>query len=159
MSSKSLSFEELTTLFSRVETVLNSRPLCSLSTDPYEFETLTLGHSLLIGLEGLTIPEYQLKDEPVNQISANQFDKFRNSSGICEEKHTFILSKIVKSGSITGGIFLSTSLSWFILMRHPYSGIHLVRLVPKGENLRVLLLNWSNVRKYTYIHWYQLIQI
>lgn len=58
---KALSFEELSTLFSRVEAVLNSRPLCALSSDPNEFEVLTPSH-FLIGREHLAVPEYNLTD-------------------------------------------------------------------------------------------------
>ncbi|VEN50157.1 unnamed protein product, partial [Callosobruchus maculatus] len=63
-----LSFEELTTLFARVEAVLNSRPLCSMSTDPSEFEALTPGH-FLVGRELLSVPEYEFTDEPTNRLS------------------------------------------------------------------------------------------
>lgn len=65
---RSLTFEELTTLFARVEAVLNSRPLTGLSSDPNEFETLTPGH-FLIGRELLSVPEYSLTDEPTNRLT------------------------------------------------------------------------------------------
>nr|CAI5840486.1 unnamed protein product [Callosobruchus analis] len=68
VGNKVLSFEELTTIFTRVEAILNSRPLCSMSTDPSEFEALTPGH-FLVGHELLSVPEYELTDEPINRLS------------------------------------------------------------------------------------------
>lgn len=68
---KSLSFEELGTLFSRVEAVLNSRPLCALSSDPNEFEVLTPSH-FLIGRELLAVPEYNLTD-----ISSSRLNRWQ----------------------------------------------------------------------------------
>nr|CAI5856105.1 unnamed protein product [Callosobruchus analis] len=68
VGNKVLSFEELTTIFTRVEAVLNSRPLCSMSTDPSEFEALTPGH-FLVGRELLSVPEYEFTDEPINRLS------------------------------------------------------------------------------------------
>lgn len=65
---RSLSFEELTTLFARVEAVLNSRPLCSLSSDPSEFAVLSPGH-FLVGRELLAVPEYELSDNPAYSLT------------------------------------------------------------------------------------------
>lgn len=67
-ANRTLTFEELTTLFARVEAVLNSRPLCALSTDPSEFEVLTPAH-FLIGRELLEVPEYDLTCIPSNRLS------------------------------------------------------------------------------------------
>ncbi|KAJ2949680.1 hypothetical protein O0L34_g15607 [Tuta absoluta] len=69
---KALSFEELSTLFIRAEAVLNSRPLCSLSSDPSEFSALTPGH-FLIGRELLSVPEYELSDRPAHALTRWQF--------------------------------------------------------------------------------------
>ncbi|CAK1598326.1 unnamed protein product [Parnassius mnemosyne] len=71
---KSLTFEELTTVFCKVEAILNSRPLCPLpaSDNPDEFNVLTAGH-FLIG-KGLTaVPEYNVEDITINRLSRWQY--------------------------------------------------------------------------------------
>lgn len=67
IGNRTLSFEELSTLFARIEAVLNSRPLCSISTDPREFEALTPGN-FLVGRELLAVPEYDLTDLNTNRL-------------------------------------------------------------------------------------------
>lgn len=51
-----LTFEEMTTLLTQVEAVMNSRPLCPLTRHPDDNSSLTPGH-LLIGQPMTTIPE------------------------------------------------------------------------------------------------------
>ncbi|XP_011313282.1 uncharacterized protein [Fopius arisanus] len=58
-----LTFEELTTLLSQIEAVLNSRPLEPLTDDPDHCSALTPGH-FLIGHAPTTLPEPSL--EPLN---------------------------------------------------------------------------------------------
>jgi len=54
--SHNFTFEELTTLMARIESVLNSRPLSALSNDPNDLVPLTAGH-FLRGGPLLAIPE------------------------------------------------------------------------------------------------------
>lgn len=65
---RSLTFEELTTIFCKIEAIMNSRPLCSLSNNPEEFDVLTAGH-FLVGQNLLAVPEYQFEDVPLNRLS------------------------------------------------------------------------------------------
>ncbi|XP_045777004.1 uncharacterized protein LOC123875298 [Maniola jurtina] len=71
---KYLTFEELATVFCKVEAILNSRPLCPLpsSDNPDEFNVLTAGH-FLIGKSLTAVPEYQLELEPISKLSRWQY--------------------------------------------------------------------------------------
>lgn len=55
MGTHSFTYEEFTTLLTRVEAVLNSRPLSPLTTDPADLEYLSPGH-FLIGQPLLAVP-------------------------------------------------------------------------------------------------------
>lgn len=65
---QSLTFEELTTLFSRIEAVLNSRPLCPIHADPPFGDFLTPGH-FLIGRPLTSVPEPDITQLPLNHLS------------------------------------------------------------------------------------------
>ncbi|XP_071056121.1 uncharacterized protein [Onthophagus taurus] len=69
-----LTFEELTTIFTQIEAILNSRPLTPLSTHPDDFLALTPGH-FLIGEPLNTIPQRDVMDIPFNRL--NQFNKLQ----------------------------------------------------------------------------------
>ncbi|XP_073951812.1 uncharacterized protein [Choristoneura fumiferana] len=66
-----LTFEELASLFSQVEAILNSRPLCPLSPSPNDFQPLTPGH-FIIGRALTSLPSPQLTD-----INTNRLDRFQ----------------------------------------------------------------------------------
>lgn len=63
-----LTFEELTIIFAKVEAVLNSRPLCPMSNDPNDLETLTPGH-LIIGHPLVSLPEYDFDHTPISRLN------------------------------------------------------------------------------------------
>ena len=63
-----LTFEEITTLVTRIEGALNSRPICPLSDSPDEFSILTPGH-LISGSAPLTVPQDNLLNIPDNRLT------------------------------------------------------------------------------------------
>ncbi|XP_063369808.1 uncharacterized protein LOC134658131 [Cydia amplana] len=65
-----LTFEELSSLFSQVEAILNSRPLCPLSSSPNDFYPLTPGHFLIFR------PLTSLPAPPLQDRNPNRLDRF-----------------------------------------------------------------------------------
>jgi len=63
-----LNYEEFQTLASRVERVLNSRPLTPASTDLNDLDALTPGHFLIVQ-PIISIPEIDITVIPVNRLA------------------------------------------------------------------------------------------
>lgn len=66
-----LSFEQMTTVLSQVEAILNSRPLCPISTDPKDLTYLTPGH-FLIGQALTPFPERDVQEIPDNRLKIHE---------------------------------------------------------------------------------------
>jgi len=71
VGSTSLIFEELTTVVTQIEAVLNSRPLTPMSSDPADLSVLTPGH-FLIGRPLVAICEPDITDVSVNRLNRYQ---------------------------------------------------------------------------------------
>ncbi|XP_047028042.1 uncharacterized protein LOC124636151 [Helicoverpa zea] len=66
-----LTFEELQTLFAQVEAILNSRPLCPMTSNPNDFLPLSPGH-FLIGRALTTFPYPQIEEVDPNKLKRFQ---------------------------------------------------------------------------------------
>ncbi|XP_014216417.1 uncharacterized protein LOC106645145 [Copidosoma floridanum] len=67
-----LTYEQITTLVSEIEAILNSRPLCSLSADPNDPLTISAGH-ILIGRPFTVLPDHDLTLIPDNRLTTWRF--------------------------------------------------------------------------------------
>ncbi|XP_029054415.2 uncharacterized protein LOC114881732 [Osmia bicornis bicornis] len=66
-----LTYEELYTLLTQVESCLNSRPLSPLSSDPHDLNPLTPGH-FLIGTALSSLPDHDLTSIKTNRLNRYQ---------------------------------------------------------------------------------------
>lgn len=62
-----LTFEEMSTCLAQIESILNSRPLTPISSDPCDFTALTPSH-FLIGRPLTSIPHPQIFDANINRL-------------------------------------------------------------------------------------------
>ncbi|XP_050311193.1 uncharacterized protein LOC126746840 [Anthonomus grandis grandis] len=69
-----LTFEELTTVFTQIEACMNSRPLSALSNDPNDLSPLTPGH-FLIGDLLVALPESDVSEVNPNRLNRFQYVK------------------------------------------------------------------------------------
>lgn len=68
LGDSTLTFEELTTVLAKIESCLNSRPLCPMSSDPDDFDVLTPAH-FLIGEPTNSIPQKDLSNCKVTSLT------------------------------------------------------------------------------------------
>ncbi|GBN90174.1 hypothetical protein AVEN_204479-1 [Araneus ventricosus] len=68
MKNTKVSIEEILTIISQIEGILNSRPLTPLSCDPTDLCVLTAGH-FLIGRPITSVVELEIIDTPDNRLS------------------------------------------------------------------------------------------
>ena len=62
-----LTYEELNTILIRIETTLNSRPLCAISNDPTDLEALTPSHFLTLE-PSVSLPDPSLRNVPMSKL-------------------------------------------------------------------------------------------
>lgn len=73
-----LTYEDFYTVLTQIESILNSRPLCPLSSDPEDLNPLTPAH-LLINRSLIALPE-----EDVGVIPENRLDQFQKLQRFCQ---------------------------------------------------------------------------
>ncbi|XP_031777962.1 uncharacterized protein LOC116415998 [Nasonia vitripennis] len=72
LKDQKLTYEQINTLLIQIEAILNSRPLCSLSTDPNDPVSITPAH-LLVGRPFNVLPEKSVFSVPGNRLSTYKF--------------------------------------------------------------------------------------
>lgn len=72
ISNASLTFEDMYTVLTQIEGVLNSRPLTPMSSDPNDYEVLTPAH-FLIGRSMVSAPDPDVKDVKINRLNRYQY--------------------------------------------------------------------------------------
>jgi len=137
-----LTYEEMTTLLTQIEAVLNSRPLVPLSDDPDDFQALTPAH-FLIGGALATIPEPSL--EKINtshlsrwQLTRQMLESFWSQwSKECLQRYLAVYKWNQESSSLKIG-----SLVLIVDERYPPSKWPLGRIIAshpgKDEKIRVV---------------------
>lgn len=68
VGSHPMTYEELSTVFVKIEAILNSRPLCPINEDPETLDILTPGH-FLIGCSLEALPSDDLTHLPISRLS------------------------------------------------------------------------------------------
>lgn len=68
MTDVKLTFEELSTLLCQIESCVNSRPICKLSSDPNDLDVLTPSH-FLIGERAMLLPEQNHLESKANWLT------------------------------------------------------------------------------------------
>lgn len=63
-----LTYEEFSTVLIQIEGILNSRPLCPMSSNDTDFTALTPAH-FLIGRSITSLPDYDYKDVPIHRLT------------------------------------------------------------------------------------------
>ena len=71
LGNTNFTFEEFSTSLAQIEAIMNSRPLCPLSNDPSDLNSLTPGH-FLIGCSLTAYPEKDLANISENRLSIYQ---------------------------------------------------------------------------------------
>lgn len=69
-----LTFEDFYTVLVQIEAILNSRPLCPMSTDPHDLSALSPSH-FLIGKRLMSLPERSFLNVPESRLS--RFDRLQ----------------------------------------------------------------------------------
>lgn len=78
LSDTPLLFEELSTICAQIEAILNSRPICPISSDPNDLHPLTPAH-FLIGKPLVAAP-----DENVTDFQINRLNRFQLIQQMCQ---------------------------------------------------------------------------
>jgi hypothetical protein len=68
VGNQTLTLEEFITLTTRIEAILNSRPITPMSNDPSDIDCLTPGH-FIVGAPLVSLPEPDWKEVPSNRLS------------------------------------------------------------------------------------------
>ncbi|KAG8233722.1 hypothetical protein J437_LFUL019192 [Ladona fulva] len=139
---RSLTFEELSTVFARVEATLNSLPLTALSNDPNELEALSPGH-LLIGAPLFSTPDSTTIEFNCSRLSRWQLVRqitqhfWQRSDITCERSFSLELSEIILAFSSSFSAVLHSFLLLLQLIPHPqnlaflrFALLHLLAAAP-----------------------------